>query len=137
MKHSRSQNIIFWNTHKVVENLVAYDASHLEALLAGDRVDDHVSVNADEMLRVEDAIFILNKSELVSCCLTVLSLPVWTCNEGMLGRWAERVWRGVGMHMWGEQNFKLRTCPAVSMISVANSWFLYRITLLNVFSMVG
>ncbi|KAK7189984.1 hypothetical protein PSPO01_03705 [Paraphaeosphaeria sporulosa] len=42
-------------TDQVVEDLVAYYAGHLERLLVGDRVDDHVAVDADEVLRVEDA----------------------------------------------------------------------------------
>ena len=43
----------------MVEDLIADDARHLEALFAGDRVDDHVTVDADEVLRVEDTVFIL------------------------------------------------------------------------------
>jgi hypothetical protein len=43
----------------VVEDLVADDARHFEALLAGDRVDDHVAVDADEVFRVEDAVLVL------------------------------------------------------------------------------
>lgn len=37
-------------THKVVKDLVANDARHLEALLAGDRVDDHVAMDTDKVL---------------------------------------------------------------------------------------
>lgn len=43
----------------MVENLVPDDAHHLEALLARDRVDDHVAVNADKVLVVENRVFIL------------------------------------------------------------------------------
>lgn len=46
-------------TYQVVENLVPNDADHLEALLAADRVDDHVAVDADEVFGVEDAVFVL------------------------------------------------------------------------------
>jgi hypothetical protein len=53
----------------VVENLVADDARHLEALLAGDRVDNHVAMDANEVLRVEDAILILKGSVIVSWVL--------------------------------------------------------------------
>lgn len=53
-------------TDQVVENLVAYYAGHLEALLVGDRVDDHVAVDADEVLRVEDAVLVLKGSIAVS-----------------------------------------------------------------------
>jgi hypothetical protein len=50
----------------MVENLVADDAGHLEALLAGDRVDYDVTVDADEVLRVEDAVLILQGTELLA-----------------------------------------------------------------------
>jgi hypothetical protein len=50
----------------VVEDLVSDDACHLEALLAGDRVDDHVTVNANEMLRVEDTVLILANGRLLA-----------------------------------------------------------------------
>jgi hypothetical protein len=43
----------------VIQNLIPYDAHHLEALLAADRVDDHVAVDADEVLGVEDAVLVL------------------------------------------------------------------------------
>jgi len=45
--------------YKVVQDLVPDDAHHLEALLAADRVDDHVAVNADKVLGVEDAVLVL------------------------------------------------------------------------------
>lgn len=43
----------------MVQDLISDDAHHLEALLAANRVDDHVAVDADEVLGVEDAVFIL------------------------------------------------------------------------------
>jgi hypothetical protein len=43
----------------VVQNLVSYDAHHLEALLAADRVDDHVAMNANEVLGVKNAVLVL------------------------------------------------------------------------------
>jgi hypothetical protein len=46
----------------VVEDLVADDARHFEALLAGDRVDDDVAVDADKVLRIKDAVFILREA---------------------------------------------------------------------------
>jgi hypothetical protein len=50
----------------VVEDLVADDAGHFEALFRGYRVDDHVAMDADEVFRIEDAVFILCSSEIVS-----------------------------------------------------------------------
>lgn len=41
-------------THEVVENLVTDDARHLEALLASDRVDNHVAMDTDKVLRVKN-----------------------------------------------------------------------------------
>lgn len=43
----------------MVQDLISNNAHHLEALLAADRVDDHVAVDANEVLGVEDAVFIL------------------------------------------------------------------------------
>jgi hypothetical protein len=54
------------STYQVVQDLVADDPGHLEALLAGDRVHDHVAVDADEVLGVENAVFILKKGDIVS-----------------------------------------------------------------------
>lgn len=44
----------------MIEDLVANDASHLEALLARYRVYDHVAVDTDEMLRIKNTILILD-----------------------------------------------------------------------------
>ena len=54
------------NAHQVVQNLVPDNARHFEALLACDRVDDHIAMDADKMLRVEDTVFILVNSIRVS-----------------------------------------------------------------------
>jgi hypothetical protein len=60
-------------TYEVVEDLVADDSRHFEALLAGDRVDDHVAMDADEVFGVEDAILVLHRSEAVSEVLEAVS----------------------------------------------------------------
>jgi hypothetical protein len=54
------------DTYKVIENLVTNDACHFKALLAGDRVDNHVAMDADEMFRVENAVLILNEAGLLA-----------------------------------------------------------------------
>jgi hypothetical protein len=59
----------------VIEDLVADDACHLEALLACDRVDDHVTVDTNEVLRVKDAILIL---------VTVVTSVAFTCQSANL-----------------------------------------------------
>ena len=43
----------------MVENFVADDLDHLESRKGGDGIDEHVAVDADEVLRVEDAVLIL------------------------------------------------------------------------------
>jgi hypothetical protein len=53
-------------TYEMVQDLVADDARHFEALLAGDGVDNHVAMDADEVLRIEDAVFILQDDTGVS-----------------------------------------------------------------------
>jgi hypothetical protein len=58
----------------VIEDLVADDTRHFEALLAGDRVDNHVAMDADEVLRVEDAVLVLQWNRAVSHILTKAGL---------------------------------------------------------------
>jgi len=43
----------------VVEDLVAEDANHVEGLLGGDGVDQNITVNANEVFRIQDTVFIL------------------------------------------------------------------------------
>jgi hypothetical protein len=43
----------------MIQNLVADDSHHLEALLATDAVDNHVSVDANEVLAIQDCVFVL------------------------------------------------------------------------------
>jgi hypothetical protein len=111
----------------VVQNLVSDYPRHLEALLAGHRVHNHVAMNADEMLGIEDTVFILKWSEIVSrSVLKKLSL-------GSTSKYEEEK-LSMARH---RKEARVHTCPAVSMISVAKSVPLYRMTLLNVFSIVG
>lgn len=50
----------------MVEDLVANDAHHLKRLLRADRVDKHVAVDANEVLGIENRVFILLRQPLVS-----------------------------------------------------------------------
>jgi hypothetical protein len=75
----------------VVEDLVADDARHFEALLAGDRVDNHVAMDANEVLRVEDAILILRRDVLLALFLSAptsehAKAPVTRCGRSVVGR---------------------------------------------------
>jgi hypothetical protein len=45
--------------YHVIQNLVANDSHHLEALLAADAVDNHVTVDADKVLAVQNGVFVL------------------------------------------------------------------------------
>ena len=49
----------------MVEDLVPQDADHLKGWPRGDGVDEHVAMDADEVLRVEDAVFVLKASSQV------------------------------------------------------------------------
>ena len=95
-------------TYQVVEDLVTDDAGHLEALLARHRVDDEVAMDADKVLGVEDAVFVL-------CCVALTMSaaffqPVFSLLLLLL----------LLLLLQGHP----LTCPAVSIISVAKSWFL-------------
>lgn len=46
-------------TYQVIQNLVSNNAHHLETLLAANRVDNHVAMNADEVFGVENAVLVL------------------------------------------------------------------------------
>lgn len=52
----------------MVQDLIANDARHLKALFVGNRVDNHVAMNADKVLGVENAVFILEGGTRVSGC---------------------------------------------------------------------
>jgi hypothetical protein len=75
-----------WTTYEVVQDLIANDTRHFEALLAGDGVDNHVAMDADEMLRVEDTIFILQYDTSISdgFLRNSLSSSVQMRKEGLL-----------------------------------------------------
>jgi len=49
----------------MIENLVPDYPYHLEALLAPNRVDQHVAMNTDKVFRVKDTVLILDSK--VSC----------------------------------------------------------------------
>lgn len=43
----------------MIQNLVTDDSHHFEALLAANAVDNHVSMNANEVLAIQNGVFIL------------------------------------------------------------------------------
>jgi hypothetical protein len=124
-------------TYEVIEDLITNDARHLEALLGSNRVYNHVAMDANEMLGVEDTVLVLRRD--ISSANSSRRLKVW------MSQLVQRALSGCSVSWWGiEMRDAMRgernpqsTWPAVSIISVAKSWFLYRIILLNVFSIVG
>lgn len=48
------------DTYQVIQNLIPDDPHHFKALLARHRVHDHVPVNSDKVLVVENRVFILS-----------------------------------------------------------------------------
>lgn len=46
-------------THQVVQKLLTDDLDHLEGGLGGNRVDEHVTVDTNEVLAVHNAVLIL------------------------------------------------------------------------------
>jgi hypothetical protein len=65
----------------VVEDLVANDACHFKTLFVRHRVDDQVPMDADEMLRVEDAIFVLERHMAVSGVFQARLGRSWTAGD--------------------------------------------------------
>ncbi len=51
--------IIPRETHQMIQDLIPDDAAHVEALLAAHAVHNHVAVDADEVLAVEDRVLVL------------------------------------------------------------------------------
>lgn len=47
--------------YQVVEDLVAQSPNDLERLSRRDGVDEHVAVNANDMLRAKDTVFVLDR----------------------------------------------------------------------------
>ena len=50
----------------MVEDFIPNNSDHVEGLLGRDRVDQHVAVDADEMLRIQYAVFVLVRWGVVS-----------------------------------------------------------------------
>lgn len=46
-------------TYKMVEDFIADNLHHLERLHRRNRVDEHVAMNTNKVLRIQDAVFIL------------------------------------------------------------------------------
>jgi len=50
-----------WSAYQVVQDLVAKDADYLKGLPGSNRIDEHVAMDADEVLGVQDAVFVLEQ----------------------------------------------------------------------------
>lgn len=53
------RNWMWWGPHQVVQNLVSDYLHHFEGCQGRHGVHEHVAVNADEVLGVQDAVLIL------------------------------------------------------------------------------
>jgi hypothetical protein len=54
----------------MIQNFVPDDLYHLKRLRRSYRVYEHISMDPDEMFRVENAVFILFKNHQISCCIS-------------------------------------------------------------------
>jgi len=62
----------------MVQNLVMDDIDHVEGLLRGNRVDEHVPMNPNKMLRVEHAVLVLRLYLVLDACPSTGPLT-WPC----------------------------------------------------------
>lgn len=46
-------------SHEMVEDFIPDDLNHLERLNRGDGVDQHIAMDADEMLGIQNAVLVL------------------------------------------------------------------------------
>lgn len=51
----------------MIENFVPKDADHIKGLPRGNRVDQDVAMNANEMLGIQDAVFVLEAACVMRC----------------------------------------------------------------------
>ena len=63
--------------YQVVQNFIPNDTDHVKRLTRGNRVDKHISMDTDEMFRVQDTILVLHKR-----------------NESRKAKSAQRSWEG-------------------------------------------
>lgn len=75
----------------MVQNLIPNDSYHLEALLAAYRVDDHVSMNSNEVFAIQYRVFILTGC--VNDLYSIVLIPISDdLAEGVLNGWVVRVY---------------------------------------------
>lgn len=46
-------------TYQVIQDLIPYDADHFKTLLRSDGIDNHVAMDSDKVLAVQDGVLIL------------------------------------------------------------------------------
>ena len=87
LKCSRAEIAI---PYQMIQDLIPNDPTHLEALLAGDRVDDHVAVDADEVFAVEDGVLVL-PGRVDDLHAEVLVTVAHDFGEGVFDGWVVRL----------------------------------------------
>jgi hypothetical protein len=51
---------LFWTiSYQVIEDFISNDADHFERCFGTNRVDEHVAMNANKVLGLHDAVFVL------------------------------------------------------------------------------
>lgn len=84
----RSWKVEHGQTYKMIQNLISDNTGHFEALLASDRIHNHVAMDADEMFRIEDAVLILLNHSCQSCFHDACEIVDWWWQGGC----GSRVW---------------------------------------------
>jgi hypothetical protein len=79
----------------VIEDLITNDARHLEALLGSDRIYNHVAMDANEMLGVEDTVLVLQRDILSANCSEQRLTRTFQRGTGCIER-VQRVMVGCG-----------------------------------------
>jgi hypothetical protein len=49
-------------TYKMIQNLISNNPHHLKTLLARHRINKHIPMNPNKMLRIQDTVFILHRN---------------------------------------------------------------------------
>lgn len=99
----------------MVEDLVADDGDHLKGLSGGDRVDDHVAMDTDEVLRVEDAVLVLAR-RVDDLGHVVLALVLDGAVEGVLDRRVVVLDKGALDEADGQRRFACHQLAIVSLV---------------------
>lgn len=97
----------------MVEDLVANDGDHLKRLPGGNGVNDHVAMDANEVLRVEDAVLVL-AGRVYDLGHVVLALVLDGAVEGVFDRRVVVLYKGALDEADGQRRL---ACPQSACLS--------------------